>query len=549
MNAILSNEELDALNEAAPPCILSRSEPLRSAREFVERRFTAEGLKTLLYWQGDFYRWTGASYAALTPDDARAALYGFLDEAIAVNADGEPLPFSPNRRAVDDVLDALKAVANLGGGKSAPCWLAGEAAPASEFISLNNGLLHLPTGELHHATPNYFGLNALDFAHDPRATHPARWLAFLRELWPSDQQSIDTLQEVFGLLLTHDTSQQKIFLIVGPKRSGKGTIARVLIRLLGQNNVAGPTLASLGQNFGLSTLIGKQVAIISDARLGHKADHAAIAERLLAISGEDALSVPRKFKEDFTARLPVRFLILTNELPKLADASGALVSRFIMLNLSQSFYGREDNELTDKLCAELPAILNWSIEGWRRLKSRGRLIQPNSAQEALRELEDLASPIGAFIRERCDVSPAASIECGELFKAWQAWCEEQGREHPGTVQSFGRDLRAAIAGLSVTQHRTDFARERRYQRVKLKEWHAVTRDPEDCTRKETSNTYIHNAVDRVPLRAKCGDCVHFRENERFPDAVGTCKLSAWIVGSPALTPDADRECGAFESMP
>jgi putative DNA primase/helicase len=52
---------------------------------------------------------------------------------------------------------------------------------------------------------------------------PLEWLSFLARLWPDDAQSIDALQEIFGYVLTSDTSQQKAFLIVGPPRSGKGT--------------------------------------------------------------------------------------------------------------------------------------------------------------------------------------------------------------------------------------------------------------------------------------------------------------------------------------
>ena len=96
-------------------------------------------------------------------------------------------------------------------------------------------------------------------------------------------------------MLSADTSQQKMLLIVGPKRSGKGTIGRVLQALLGHSNVVGPTLASLQTNFGLAPLIGKPLAIISDARLGGRSDQASIAERLLSISGEDAVTIDRKF--------------------------------------------------------------------------------------------------------------------------------------------------------------------------------------------------------------------------------------------------------------
>jgi putative DNA primase/helicase len=95
------------------------------------------------------------------------------------------------------------------------------------------------TGELLRHTPAYFSVNALPFAYQPAAVEPREWISFLAQLWPEDQAAIDTLQEMFGLLLTGDTRHQKAILIVGPMRSGKGTIARVLMKLLGQDNACG----------------------------------------------------------------------------------------------------------------------------------------------------------------------------------------------------------------------------------------------------------------------------------------------------------------------
>ena len=100
------------------------------------------------------------------------------------------------------------------------------------------------------------------------------------------------------------------------------------------------------------------------------------------------------------------FVILTNELPKLGDASGAIASRFIVLRLIQSFYGQEDLSLTRKLLEEAPGILLWAIAGRDRLAARGYFVQPASAKQAVEELSDLASPVGAFVRERCMVGPA-----------------------------------------------------------------------------------------------------------------------------------------------
>ena len=154
-----------------------------------------------------------------------------------------------------------------------------------------------------------------------------------------------------GLLLTDDTSHHKLFMLVGPPRSGKGTIARVMQLMHGKENVAGPTLSSLAMNFGLQELIGKPVAVISDARLSGRSDAAVIAERLLSISGEDCLTIDRKHRDPWTGTLPTRFLILTNELPRIADSSGALASRFVILMLTKSFLGKEDHQLMTKLDA------------------------------------------------------------------------------------------------------------------------------------------------------------------------------------------------------
>jgi len=299
-------------------------------------------------------------------------------------------------------------------------------------------------------TPASFSVNALDYDHDPDAAEPTQWQAFLGQLFEDDLQDWDLLQEWFGYCLTGDTSQHKMLLIVGPKRSGKGTIARVLTRLVGASNVCGPTTSSLAGPFGLQPLIGKSLAIVSDARFSGK-DVQTVIERLLCISGEDALTVDRKHMTSVTMKLPTRFVFLTNELPRLTDASGALAGRFMMLRLTESFYGREDKALTAKLLTELPGILNWAIEGWRQLRERGHFVQPASVEDALRDMEDLSSPVGAFVRERCEVGSGLRVWIDDLYASWKEWCEADGRISVTTKQTFGRDLMAAVPGIVSRQ--------------------------------------------------------------------------------------------------
>ena len=470
LDAVIAQLDDERRRRESSVLILEPENPIGSAREFVKRRYTQAEERILHHRSGDFYSWTGTHYRDNDERAIRSEFWRFLEDAQALNKDGDLVPFNPNRHRVTDALDALKAVAYLDRFNEPPFWTDGRDGPdPREIMPCKNGLLHLPTESLLPLSPHFFGLNALPFEYNPDAERPEQWLHFLHEdLWPGDPESVSTLQELFGLMLVPDTTQQKIFLLVGPKRGGKGTIARILTALLGRDNVAGPTLASLGQNFGLSPLIGKQAAIISDARLGSRADQAVITERLLSISGEDCLTVDRKYRDPWTGTFAVRFLVLTNELPRISDSSGALASRFVVLVLNNSFYGREDPGLTGKLMSELSGILNWSIEGWRRLRQRGYFVQPGSSQEAIEELEELGSPMGSFVKQKCEVGPDYEVSVDGLFLHWQNWCMDQNRTHPGTKATFGRDLRSAVPGLRKERPRHDGERSQMYRGIRLR---------------------------------------------------------------------------------
>jgi putative DNA primase/helicase len=382
----------------------------------------------------------------------RAELYAFLDGALR-RVPNAVVPFKPMKAHVNDVVDALKATAHLDLSKRAPAWLGQAPVPADEVLPCYNGLLHLSSRELLAHTPEFFGHNVLEFDYDADAPTPSQWVNFLNTLWPDDGESMATLQELFGLCLTADTRYQKAFLLIGPRRSGKGTIARVLTGLIGRDNVVGPTLGSLAEHFGPAALIGKRVACFSDARIGKRADLDKLAERLLSITGEDTQTIDRKYLSAWTGRLQVRFVILSNELPQFDERSGALASRFIVMSLTESFLGREDLGLTEKLLSELPGILNWAIEGWKRLSERGYFIQPPTSAELAREFEHLSSPIREFVDERCEVGPGESIECEQLYNEWRRWNFLRGKVFLRPSNLFSRDLRAVVPGLEVRQPR------------------------------------------------------------------------------------------------
>ena len=134
-------------------------------------------------------------------------------------------------------------------------------------------------------------------------------------------------------------------------------------------------------------------------------------------------------------------------------SSNALTGRFMVLQLKTSFHGRENIELTNDLLKELPGILLWAVAGAMALHKRQHFVQPESVKESIQDLEDLASPVAAFVRDRCTISPDLVAGKGELFRTWQEWCKENGIDHIGTLAEFGRKLKSAFSSEIITARR------------------------------------------------------------------------------------------------
>jgi putative DNA primase/helicase len=446
------------------PTYAHPSNPMAVARQVVRMLYSAPdprgicpSVYTLVWWKGDFYAYTGTHWQNADDPEISGQLYRLLEHAVYYDGKDKQgkakwAKWAPSQARIGSLTDALaKGVVQLTRQNDPPTWISGVSAD-TDLLPVSNGLLSRPGRVLYRHDSWFFSTWSLPYAYDSRAPRPRRWLEFLASCWPEDTRPAALLQEWFGYVLSGDTSLQKIMLLYGPRRSGKGTITRVMRELIGTANTASPPLAGLAREFGMEGLIGKPLITIPDARLG-RADSPVIVERLLSVSGEDALSVPRKYKKDWDGKLPGRIMILTNELPRLDDLSGALPSRFLPLIFTKSWLGEEDPDLTRDLLGELPGILNWALDGLDRLRRNRRFTEPGEAAELLAELERLTSPVKAFIADCLDTGPAYTEKPEAVFAAWQCWCARQGRDRPGTAEVLGRDLRAALPGLSVTRPR------------------------------------------------------------------------------------------------
>lgn len=440
--------------------------PLRAAHRVLGSQVD-QGAVTLRFWRQSWWRWSGAQWRIEDDLLVSKLVATMLDSAVYLDEKSRPQEWGSTARRVNDVVTRMREAARLPDALSAPFWLPEHPGPvpAGRLVACSNGLLDIGTRVLYAHTPHLFNLAASPYAYDPHAARPDAWLSALAAQWAGDPSSIAALQETFGYLLSGRTDLHKAFLIQGPPRSLKGTILRVAENLVGPENVGATSPTALCGDFGLESLEGKSVAVMGDADFPRKSSRA--VELMKSISGGDVVPVNRKGKKVVTARLPLRFLIAANDLLSVADASGAFLSRLVVLVTTQSFLGREDASLGRRIDAEGAGILLWSLEGLARLGEQRRFTVPVSGAEQIREMRHASSPVASFVEERCILGPDVSADKVAMLGAYRDWCLERGRT-PGSDSALARNLYAAFPSVGSSRPRAGEAREYRFIGIRLR---------------------------------------------------------------------------------
>lgn len=224
----------------APPWdgdAIETNNPMSAARRFLQDEFPeVDGVATLRRWQGEWYVWTGPCWRPVEPAEIEARLYAWLEKQrhwVRSGASNPPtlVKVKPKRNLVGEVSAALRALVLVRGEVEAPAWLDDQPGDwaATEMMSVENGLVHLPSGGIRDHTPRLFAINSIQAAWNPdawaRGDEPTEFLAFLRSIIKENADAqIALLQEMFGYLLTPDTKHQTGFMLIGPKQIGRAHV-------------------------------------------------------------------------------------------------------------------------------------------------------------------------------------------------------------------------------------------------------------------------------------------------------------------------------------
>lgn len=419
--------------------------------------------RSLIRWQQTWWEWTGTIWSEMPEERLDGELQRVLRRASYLDNNGQPAPWDPTDTKIAKVRNGLKEVVRVPDSARPGQWFDGRderAIPCragyigfDPFVYGDDALQGWHTRP---ADPELFATAALTVNLPATDEEPEEWLSFLGDIFLDedtgvvDQAGIDCLQEWFGYLISGRTNLQVMLQLLGPKRSGKGTIGRVIEALYGTAYGA-MTMDALGYRFGLQGVLAKPVLVLSDVRDDTPPPMA--IERLLSITGEDPVRIDIKHGEGITTRIPSRIMIIANSVLKLPDSAGALDARSVFLRTRHSAAGREDRELGSRLTSryELGKILRWAFHGLERLDARQvRFTQQVAAAEDRALARALSSPLVEFLTERFQRSEGArSVSFAAFHDEYLNWRMHSMQNYRQTAVTTKAELLSA--GIKVVR--------------------------------------------------------------------------------------------------
>ena len=424
------------------PNIIESDAAVAITGEWIKREMTEDGKLHLRIHNNNFVKFNGVCYEEKSEDEIRGSIYRFLEGKSVLDEQQKIHRYKPSKGRLGDCLDSLSKWCLVDGDD--PLWLTeqGRRSDVQKLILFKNGILDITAYQedrvlLHPHTPDLFSYNALPYAFDPTA-ESSIWEEFLNDIFNEDKEKIRLLAQWFGYLLVPDMSYEKLMFLIGRPRSGKSCVLETIQAMLGDRQCCETSFQALAGSFGYQSLVGKLAAIIGDAKSPRPNEASAVLEKILHITGGDAVSINRKFKPALPmVRLKCRFTVAMNDLPAFTDYSRALEYRMNILTFENSYYGREDRGLKARLIKEASEgrLINFALRGLKDLYSGNQFVEPPSSLLAVQQFRELASPVPTFIEECIETRLAPMPTLGDwyipqdyLYDVWCWWCKKNGRD-------------------------------------------------------------------------------------------------------------------------
>lgn len=242
----------------------------------------------------------------------------------------------------------------------------------------------------------------------------------------------------------------RIFFIEGITNAGKSTLAKLIMRLLGEENVSEvlPILRGGGADrFNWEPSIGKLANIVLELPKGAELD----VNTLKMVRDKSPVSIDRKSQKHVKATLPFLHIYCCNQMPQSFEGNtGALNNRVSMLFFKPGYLNGSSGivEFADAIWNDdAGSVLEAAREGLQDLIESGfHYFNGNQSAKMTKDWQKMTDTIQLYIEDvnsgECGMPSFEGVEwekASSVYSHFKDWCAESGRRPMGK-HNFYKEL-------------------------------------------------------------------------------------------------------------
>lgn len=403
-----------------------------------------------IVWKED----VGGVKASLIMQMAAEALARYFDAVVIPSIEVPDEKNAADREVYEATLKGIKSITK--------CWFDSRkrksiledargynAVPYNRFdqdkrvLNVANGTLVFEdngTVSFHPHNPDDYCSKYADVEYNAAASNE-RWNSFLHEIMSNDPDKEAFLQKILGYALTGDTQYECCFMFLGTQtRNGKSTLIDSVLGVYGDYGTTGNADTvmlsrkndSSGPSEDLARLRGIRFLNVPEPAEGITLNIA----RIKMITGNDPVNCRFLNRNSFTYMPQFKFILNTNHSPNVNDQTLFASDRIFVITFDRQF-SVEERDTSLKTQFSKPevrsAILNWLIDGWKRLQREG-MSAPKCVAEATADYKKSQDKIGQYIAENLTQSERDEVKSSDAYAAYSKWAKENSFLPMGNIK-------------------------------------------------------------------------------------------------------------------
>ena len=323
-----------------------------------------------------------------------------------------------------------------------------ESAPAdARFIAFKNGVFDLETGEFSDFSPDKIITNMIPWNYNPSAYYEVTDRT-LDKISCHDPNVRALLEEAIGYCFYRRNELRKSFILIGDRANGKSTYLDMIKTLLGAFNVCALDLKELGDRFKTALIAGK-LANIGDDIGSEFIPDPAIFKKL--VSG-DPVNAERKGQDPFDFTPYAKLLFSANDIPRIKDKSGAVLSRLVIVPFDATF-SKDDPDFDPYIKYKLRRresmeyLILLGLQGVKRVLENSSFTTSKRVVKQIEEYEENNNPVLQFFKEKT-VDDFENQATKGVFQDYNGFCHANGFT-PLSNAEFAKQVRKQFGLASV----------------------------------------------------------------------------------------------------